>query len=131
MIGAALSFGDQAYTVIGVVPDAASTGIDQIHARAAYHAPYPRGGPVEAWLPLQVNEAAFPRYTHPFLLLGRLQPTVEPAAAQEAAAALALDLSAAIPSMLDVVSSWSRWSAWCSARSSRSSGCWSVRRPSC
>ena len=97
VIGAALSFGDQAYTVIGVVPDAASTGIDQIHARAAYHAPYPRGGPVEAWLPLQVNEAAFPRYTHPFLLLGRLQPTVEPAAAQEAAAALALDLERRYP----------------------------------
>ncbi len=97
VIGTPISLTDVPYTVIGVVPDDASVGIDQIHGRAAYHATYQRGGSVEAWLPLQASEATFPRSTHPLLLLGRLQPGTGLAAAQEATAALALDLERRYP----------------------------------
>lgn len=101
VIGAPILLSDEPYTVIGVVSDDASVGIDQIHGRAAYHSTYQRGGAVEVWLPLQASAAAFPRSTHPFLLLGRLQPGMGLAAGQEAATAVALDIERRYPVNVD------------------------------
>jgi putative ABC transport system permease protein len=101
IVGRDIRINDAPYTVIGVVPQGAGFGLDQIHARAAYHATYVAGGRVDAWVPLQAAETDFPRSTHPFLLLGRLAPGVTVAAAQREMAEIAADLEHTYPQAND------------------------------
>lgn len=74
IVGRTLQLNDLPYTVLGVLPPRADFGLDQVHARAAYHATYRAEGEVDLWIPLQASEAAFSRNTHPFLAVGRLAP---------------------------------------------------------
>ncbi|MGQ0765975.1 MAG: ADOP family duplicated permease [Gemmatimonadota bacterium] len=87
-----LRIDDELHYVIGVVPDEADFGLDQIKAAAAYHGPWTVEGHARLWLPLQAGEDEYPRTTHPFLLLGRLAANSEYRRANEELTAIAADL---------------------------------------
>ena len=74
VIGHTFRLDGRPYTVIGVVPSGTDLGIDQINARAAYHAPFEGRGHVDVWVPLQASARMLPRSTHPVFFLGRLAP---------------------------------------------------------
>jgi predicted permease len=74
VIGHTFRLDGRPYTVIGVVPSGTDLGIDQINARAAYHAPFEGRGHVDVWVPLQASAKMLPRSTHPVFFLGRLAP---------------------------------------------------------
>jgi putative ABC transport system permease protein len=97
IIGAQLRLNDVATEVIGIVPDDADHGLDQLHAQAAYHATYEPSGRVDVWLPLQATEAELSRDTHPLLLVGRLAPGSSVGAAQAELAATMADLETQHP----------------------------------
>ncbi|MDB4951673.1 MAG: hypothetical protein JWM27_4322 [Gemmatimonadetes bacterium] len=94
VVGSSVIINEKPTTVVGVVPAEASLGIEQIHAKADYTAPY-AGGQVELWLALQPSEDAFPRHTHPFLAIGRLAPgaSIDAAGRELAGVASALEKS--------------------------------------
>src|SRR5512147_2500168 len=74
IVGRTIRINDHDFQVIGVVGHGADFGLDQVHARDAYHGPYSGTGDVGLWMPLQADEATWPRETHPFFMLGRLAP---------------------------------------------------------
>lgn len=95
IIGQVVRLDDTPRTVVGVVGGDADFGLDQVHARAAYHAPYSAAGDVAVWIPLQASESTFPRDTHPFFLLARLADGATREAAADDVAAIARRLEAA------------------------------------
>jgi predicted permease len=97
VIGRTVRLDDVAYEIIGVVPRGADFGLDQVHARAAYHAPYSGAGDIDVWTPLQADAATYPRDTHPIILVGRLAPGASVAAAQTDLAGIAADLERTYP----------------------------------
>lgn len=101
VIGRTIRLNDIPHVVVGVVPHGADFGLDQIHARAAYHGPYNGAGEVDAWVPLQASEAAYPRATHPFFMLGRLSAGTSVAVAQTELANVAGELEREYPQAND------------------------------
>lgn len=97
ILGKTIRIDDQPREVVGILPTESDFGIDQIHARAAYHAPYSGAGDVALWLPLQASEQQFPRSTHPFFLIGRLASSASLTAATEELQAIAARLEATYP----------------------------------
>ncbi|MFP5354235.1 MAG: ABC transporter permease, partial [Gemmatimonadota bacterium] len=83
IIGRTIRLDDAPRQVVGIIPAGSDFGLDQIHARAAYHAPYTGVGEIAAWIPLQACESAYPRDTHPFFMLGRLAPGASLATASD------------------------------------------------
>jgi putative ABC transport system permease protein len=63
-----------------------------MHARAAYHGPYPPEGEIDLWLPLRATEAQLPRSTHPILAVARLASGQTAAAAQREFDTIAAEL---------------------------------------
>ena len=96
VVGSTVVLNEKPTTVVGVVPAEASLGVEQVHARADYSAPY-AGGEVEVWLALQPTEEAFPRHTHPFLAVGRLAEGVSLDAARRELASIAAELEKSYP----------------------------------
>ncbi len=92
VIGRTIRLDDTPRQVVGIVPAGSDFGLDQIHARAAYHAPYTGVGDIAAWIPLQASARAYPRDTHPFFMLGRLAPGASMAAAGDELARVAARL---------------------------------------
>ncbi|MCC6319023.1 MAG: ABC transporter permease [Gemmatimonadaceae bacterium] len=89
---------DEAQTqIIGVVPDGADFGIDQMNQRAAYHQPYTPAGPVDLWVPVQGDPQRYPRSTHPLLAFGRLAPGATVVTAQSDLGAIAAELERTYP----------------------------------
>jgi putative ABC transport system permease protein len=74
VMGRTFQLDGQSYSVIGVAPAGADLGVNQINARAAYHAPFEGRGHVDVWVPLQASADILPRSTHPVFFLGRLAP---------------------------------------------------------
>jgi len=97
VVGRTLRIDDVPREIVGIVPAGADFGIDQVNARAAYHAQYSGAGEVAFWVPLQASADAFPRSTHPFFVLGRLAPGATIATAGEELTAIATRLEAAYP----------------------------------
>ncbi len=97
IIGRSVRIDDTPTEIIGVVPDAADFGLDQIHDLAAYHAPYNAGASIDVWLPLASDENSLPRSTHPLLVLGRLAPSATVATAHEELVSIMADLERAYP----------------------------------
>ena len=96
LTGSTVVLNEKPTTIVGIVPAAASLGIEQVHARADYSAPY-AGGEVDVWLALQPTDEAFPRSTHPFLTVGRLAEGVSLDAARRELASIAADLERSHP----------------------------------
>lgn len=97
-IGGAIRLDDEAYTVVGVMPDQADFGMLQILGAADYSRGYADRGDratADVWLPLQPDVEALPRSTHPILLLGRLAPGAGLSSAQIELARLAAGLERA------------------------------------
>jgi putative ABC transport system permease protein len=97
IIGRTIRVNDREFEVLGVVAHGADFGIDQVHARAAYHGPYTGTGEVGLWTPLQADEATMPRDTHPLFMLARLAPGNTIAGAQRELEQLALELEQSHP----------------------------------
>ncbi|MFN0180898.1 MAG: ADOP family duplicated permease [Gemmatimonadales bacterium] len=97
VLGQTIRLDDGTVTVIGVLPAGTDFGLDQINARAAYHATYSGAGEVDVWAPLEATAREMPRDTHPILVLARLAPTATFASAGAEVAAIAADLEAAYP----------------------------------
>lgn len=97
VIGMTLRLDDVSTQVIGVMPDEADYGLDQQHARAAYHATYESSGHIDVWLPLQATEAELSRETHPLLLVGRVAPGGTTKAANDEVVAVMAELEAQYP----------------------------------
>ncbi len=98
IVGAVVPLNEVSTQVIGVMPDDADFGLDQVHDRAAYHATYEGTGNVDAWLPLQAGPQQLPRETHPLLLIGRLAPGAGLEAAADEFTAITADLERQYPS---------------------------------
>ena len=98
VVGRTIRIDEQPREVVGIIPAGMDFGIDQIHARAAYHAPYSGVGDIDVWLPLQATEASFPRETHPFFILGRLAPGATLGSATGELTAIAARLEQTFPS---------------------------------
>lgn len=97
IVGRTISIDEVSTEVIGVLPNGVDYGIDQMNARAAYHAPYSPDGPVDVWVPLRADPRQFPRSTHPLLAFGRLTTGATVAAAQSDLTAIAAELERAYP----------------------------------
>jgi predicted permease len=97
IVGSVIRLNEQPVTVLGVMPDEAETGLDQIHAQAAYHATYESAGSVDVWLPLQASAEELPRTTHPILMFGRLAEGATPASATGEVSAIMRDLERQYP----------------------------------
>ena len=95
IVGQTIRVDDEVLEVIGVVPRGSDFGIDQITERAAYHDAYSGEGEAGVWVPLQATAEAFPRSTHPFLLLGRFSPGATRQTAQYELAGISADLERA------------------------------------
>ena len=70
-IGGTIRLDEEAYTVVGVMPDQADFGMLQILGAADYSRGYADRGDratADVWLPLQADVEALPRSTHPILL---------------------------------------------------------------
>lgn len=98
VVGRILRIDDVPRQVVGIVPAGGDFAIDQLNARAAYHAPYTGVGEVAFWVPLQASADAFPRSSHPFFVVGRLAPGATVATASEEFTAIATRLEAQYPS---------------------------------
>lgn len=72
IIGATIRLDDVTRHVVGIMPAGSDFGLDQLHARADYHAPYTGVGDVEVWIPLQATEQTYSRDSHSFFIIGRL-----------------------------------------------------------
>lgn len=97
VVGRTIRLNEADFQVIGVMPAAAEFGLDQLHARADYHAAYLSSGPVDLWLPNAASEEAFPRSTHPFLVVGRVAPGFGRAAVAEEFDTITAELEASYP----------------------------------
>lgn len=97
IIGRTIRLNGVPHEVIGVMPADADFGLDQVHARAAYHPAYTGEGSVDVWTPLQADAERYPRETHPIFVIGRLAPGSDADAAQREHAAVAADLEQAYP----------------------------------
>lgn len=97
IIGKTVRINEIPFQVIGVVPRGADFGLDQIHARAAYHGPFVGTGDVDVWTPVQADEATFPRSTHPVIMLGRLARGVSVQQAQVELGELSAQLERSYP----------------------------------
>ena len=100
VLGRTIHLDEQAYTVVGVMPDRADFGMLQILDAADYSRGYADRGDraaADLWLPLQPDVEALPRSTHPLLVVGRLAPGASVAAAQDELARLAAGLEKAYP----------------------------------
>ncbi len=95
IIGSTVRLDDRPVEVIGVVPEGADLGVDQVIARAAYHGPFSLGGEVAVWIPAQASPERYVRDTHPFFVLARLAPGATIHQAQAEFAAIAADLEQA------------------------------------
>ena len=97
IVGSTLRLNGEPHLVVGVVPAAAGFGLDQVHSRAAYHAPYKPSGELDAWVPMAIDEGSAPRSRHGVLMLGRLKPGATMAGAQQELAGIAADLERTFP----------------------------------
>ena len=100
VLGRTIHLDEQAYTVVGVMPDRADFGMLQILGAADYSRGYADRGDraaADLWLPLQPDVEALPRSTHPLLVVGRLAPGASVAAAQDELARLAALLEKTYP----------------------------------
>jgi putative ABC transport system permease protein len=100
IVGATLPIDSVPYGIVGVVPDVADFGVQQILAGAAYGRTFvdrEAAARVDVWLPLRPDPRRFARSTHPILVLGRLEPGVAPARAQEVLSAVASRLERTYP----------------------------------
>jgi putative ABC transport system permease protein len=100
VLGKAIRINDRPHTIVGVVPEAADFGVQQILSSAAYGQGFAARGDrarVEVWTPLQADPEALPRHTHPIFVLGRLAPGTDVAAAQSELTRFAADLEATYP----------------------------------
>ena len=95
-IGARIELDGRAFTIAGVLPASADLGIHQVHQRAAYGS-LTTPERVQIWIPLQADEASYPRTTHPNLMLGRLSDGASVDCAQRELSAIASRLEAAFP----------------------------------
>jgi len=95
VLGTAILVDEVARQIVGVVPSGSDFGLDQLHARAAYRGAYTGIGDVGVWIPVQASEASFPRYTHPFFVVGRLADDAGVGAAEEELRQIAAGLEAA------------------------------------
>lgn len=86
-------------TIIGVVPDHASFGLQQVLGKSAYASGSAGGSVLEVgiWAPLQSSVTDRPRSNHGMFMLGRLAPGIDVAAAQAETAAIAAELERAYP----------------------------------
>ena len=94
-IGATIRLDEEAYTIVGVMPDQADFGMLQILGAADYSRGYADRGDratADVWLPLQPDVEALPRSTHPILLVGRLAPGATVSSAQTELTRLSADL---------------------------------------
>jgi len=94
VVGRTFRLDGQPYRVIGVVPAGTDLGVNQINARAAYHAPFEGRGHVDVWVPLQASAEMLPRSTHPVFFLGRLAPGATLDGARQELAGIASRLEA-------------------------------------
>ena len=76
VVGRTVRLNDREYEIIGVVPHGADFGLDQIHARAAYHPAYSGEGDVDVWVPLQASEQSLPVRPIPCSSWAGLPPAV-------------------------------------------------------
>jgi predicted permease len=97
VIGRSIRLNDVAYQIIGVAPQGSDFALDQVHARAAYHAPYSGAGDVDVWAPMQADEASYPRDTHPMVMIARLAAGATRESAQKELASIAADLEHTYP----------------------------------
>jgi predicted permease len=94
VIGTSLDVNGTPVTILGILPDEASMGIEQIHARADYADDF-LGAPVDLWLAIEPTaEAAAPRGQHNALTLGRLAPGFDLGGASDEMRSLAEELAA-------------------------------------
>lgn len=96
VVGRSLTVNDAPAEVVGVLPREADLGVNQIHQRADYSAPF-AGGEVAIWFALLPDGDGFPRSTHPFLTVARLAPGVAVADAQTELSGIAADLESVYP----------------------------------
>ena len=89
------------HRVIGVVPDDAQFGIDQVNAAAAYGGAFRSGGRIDVWLPLRTRAETSSRDTHPYFLVGRLDARASVSTAQAELAGIATELEATYDSNAD------------------------------
>ncbi len=95
-----ISLDENAFAVVGVVPDTTDFGVLQVLSAAAYGRGFADRGTrtrVDIWAPLVPNPEELPRSTHPALMIGKLARGVSPGEAQHEMARLAADLEAAYP----------------------------------
>lgn len=97
VIGRSIRLDDGEVSVIGVLPAAAEFGLDQIHARAAYHAPYGGDGTVDVWAPIEGVMENSPRDTHPVIAIVRLAPGATVAQAGDEASTIGTELERSFP----------------------------------
>lgn len=100
VLGETLRLDGAAYSIVGVVPDAADFGMLQVLGSADYARGYAdRGGRQEVgvWRPLQQSVEEWVRDTHPMFVAGRLADGAAPEAAQQELSAIAAELEAIYP----------------------------------
>ncbi len=97
ILGEIVVLDEVSYEVIGVLPEIAGFGLDQIHGRADYHAPYSGGSTIGVWLPIQADIQNNPRSSHPFLVAGRLGEGASYENATAEAERIGADLEATYP----------------------------------
>ena len=99
IVGRTLRLNDVPRTIVGVLPRGSDFAVLQVFQAAAYARGFAdRGGrlQVDVWVPLGAQPAP-PRETHPIFVLGRLNPSASPEAAQQEMSAIAADLEATYP----------------------------------
>lgn len=100
VIGQTLRLDDQPRTIAGVMPDGSDFGMLQLLSAADYSRGYADRGDratADVWLPLPLDPVAFPRSTHPVLLVGRLAEGASVEAAATELSRLADGLERAYP----------------------------------
>jgi putative ABC transport system permease protein len=100
-VGHTLRLDEKAYTVVGVLPDAADFGALQILEAAAYSRGFADRDArthVDVWVAMKPDPESYPRDTHPIFMLGRLASGASAAAAQQEAGLIAADLEHAYAS---------------------------------
>ncbi|MGI9182198.1 MAG: ABC transporter permease [Longimicrobiaceae bacterium] len=101
VLGRTLRLNEEEHTIVGVLPDGADFGVQQLLSAADYGggAFADRGSRTEAqlWIPLQPESTAESRANHPAFLLGRLRPETSLATAAQELSAIAAQLEATYP----------------------------------